>query len=61
MTGKGILAFLVWAYMLTYFFAHLAFYAVTIRYSQRLGPMKSVLVALVAFFRSFAVWIMIVR
>jgi hypothetical protein len=47
--------------MLTYFFAHLAFYAVTIRYSQRLGPMKSVLVALVAFFRSFAVWITIVR
>jgi hypothetical protein len=60
-TSQGFLAIVVWAYMLAYTIAHLVLYSATIHYSQKLSKSKSVFVAVIAFFGSFAVWITIVR
>ena len=61
LTGKGLLLLIVWVYMLAYVLAHLYFYSITIRRTQGLNVFKSIFVALISFFGSFAVWITFVR
>jgi hypothetical protein len=61
LTGRGILLIIVWLYMLAYTLAHLLLYAITVQHTQGLGRARSALVAIVAFFGSFAVWITFVR
>lgn len=60
-TGKGVMLGIVWAYMLAYVLAHFLFYTLTVRETQRLGTGKSILVAVVSFVVSFAVWITYAR
>lgn len=60
-TSREIPVLVIWACMLASLLAHLVLYATTIRHVQRLGMRKSALVAVAAFFGSFAVWITIVR
>jgi len=60
-TSRGFPAAVVWAYLLAWLFAHLALYSATIYHGQRISLPKSVLVAVIAFSGSFAVWITIVR
>ena len=60
-TGGGVPLFIVWAYLLAWFLAHLVFYSITVYHTQGLGKLQSAGVAAVAFFGSFAVWITIVR
>lgn len=56
-TGRGILAVIVWAYIAAYTLAHLVYYTITVRHTQGLGTIRSAAVAVVSFVVSFAVWI----
>jgi len=60
-TGQGIYLIIVWGYMLMYTLSHIAFYSMTVHYTQNLGKLKSIFVGIVSFFVSFAVWITFVR
>jgi hypothetical protein len=61
LTSKGVLLIIVRTYMLAYILAHVLLYSATIRQTQKLSRTKSVIVALVSFIGSFAVWITYVR
>jgi len=60
-TSRGILLFVVWAYMLAYTFSHLILYAMTIYHTQRISAAKAAIVSLVSYLGSFSVWITVVR
>lgn len=60
-TSRGLLAALVWGYIVAYNVSYLILYTVTVRYSQNLGIMKSAFVAAIAFFVSASLFITIVR
>jgi hypothetical protein len=60
-TSKGIPLVIVWIYLAAWLLAHLIFYSITIHHTQGLSRIRSVIVALVSFLGSFAVWITIVR
>lgn len=60
-TGGGILLIIVWMYMLAYTLSHILLYSMTVYHTQSLGRLRSVLVGLVSFIGSFAIWITFVR
>ena len=61
LTSRGPLLVLVWAYLLAYLLAHLFFYSLTVRRTQGLNTPRSIIVSLIAFLGSFAIWITFVR
>jgi hypothetical protein len=61
LTSRGFLAVIVWSYLLAYSIAYLTLYSLTIHYSQNLSKPKSVIVAVVAYFVSVFLFMIIVR
>ena len=61
LTSHGFLAVIVSGYLLAYSVAHLVLYSATIHYSQNLSKSKSVSVAVVAYFASVFLFMIIVR
>jgi hypothetical protein len=61
LTSHGILAVIVSGYLLAYSIAYLLLYSATIHYSQNLSKSKSVLVAVIAYFVSVFLFMVIVR
>jgi hypothetical protein len=60
-TGRGVLLLIVWVYMLAYVLSHVILYALTVRHTQGLSRSRAVVVGLMAFLGSFAVWITYAR
>jgi len=60
-TSHGFLAIVVLVYLLAYTVSYLVFYSATIHYSQNLGKLKSVIVALISYFVSAGLFITINR
>lgn len=60
-TSKGIWPFIVWTYMLAYTFMHLFFYSMTIYHTQGISKIRSVVIGVLSYFISFAVWITYIR
>lgn len=60
-TSRGPLAAVVWGYIFAYNVSYLILYAVTVRYSQNLGKIKSAFVAAISFFSSVGLFITLVR
>lgn len=61
LTSHGFLAVIVSAYLTAYSIAYLFLYSTTIHYSQNLSKGKSVIVAVVAYFASVFLFMVIVR
>lgn len=60
-TSRGPLLILVWGYILAYNVSHLVLYTATIRFSQNLGILKSVIVATISYFGSTGIFITFIR
>jgi hypothetical protein len=61
LTSHGFLAIIVWCYLLAYSIAYVLLYSITIHYSQNLSTSKSVFVAMVAYFVSVFLFMIVVR
>jgi hypothetical protein len=61
LTRSGFLAVIVWTYLSAYSIAYLLLYSATVRYSQNLSKPKSVVVAVIAYFVSVFLFMVIVR
>jgi hypothetical protein len=61
LTSRGFLAVVVSGYLAAYSIAHLVLYSATIHYSQNLSKPKSLLVAIIAYFASVFLFMVICR
>lgn len=61
LTSRGLLAVLVWGYMLAYVIAYLYFYSATIRHSHKLSTLKAFIAAFAAYTVSAGIFIVIAR
>ena len=61
LTSHGFLAVVVSGYLLAYSVAHLVLYSAAIHYSQNLSKSKSAFVAVIAYFASIFLFMVIVR